>query len=212
MNDMRRNDYLRRRRDRRMRQDGRMDYRRNRGSSSGRDYAMGGRDYYSEPDYRDYAYPDRRSPYSMGHSSTQRSREFPRSPQFEVYGVGGMRPMERQDRMDGTYDYSSEDVEKEYEHKLHEWIEKLQSKNRFRQHTKEHILQQAHNMGVRFEEFDKEEFYAIYLMHVSDYPTISNEYNMYIRMAKDWLEDDDIPISPSEKVCKYLYTIVLDED
>lgn len=92
------------------------------------------------------------------------------------------------------------------------YVEKLQYKNRFKQHSKEHVLQQAHNMGVRFEEYSEEEFYAIYLMHVSDYPTISNEYNMYIRMAKDWLEDDDIPVSPSEKVCRYLYTIVLGED
>jgi hypothetical protein len=31
-------------------------------------------------------------------------------------------------------------------------------------------------------------------------------------MAKAWLEDKDLEIEPSEKVCKYLYEIVMAEE
>lgn len=216
MNDMRRNDYLRRRRDRRMGQD----YARGRGRdmrrrpmrrdsrdykdyNQGSGYAMDYRDYYPEPDYRDYN-ADPRAPYNpMVVRNDKHFGQPPRMAHFEMYGVGGMPP---------HYDYSSDDVDKEYEKDLHHWIEKLTPKNRFKLIHKDQVIQQAKNMGVKFEEYDEHEFYAIYLMHVTDYPTISNEYNMYIRMAKDWLEDDDLPISPSEKVCRYLYSIVLGED
>ena len=222
MNDMRRNDYLRRRRDRRMEQDyargrsrdmrrGRRGrdyemYRDSRGYSDyrrGSDYAMDRRDYYPEHIYRDYN-ADPREPYEpMATRGDEHYGQPPRMARFEMHGVGGMHPYG---------DYSSDDVDKEYEKDLHHWIEKLTPKNRFKLISKEQVLQQAKNMGVKFEEYDEHEFYAIYLMHVTDYPTISNEYNMYIRMAKDWLEDDDLPISPSEKVCRYLYSIVLGED
>ena len=67
-------------------------------------------------------------------------------------------------------------------------------------------------MKVDFDEFSEDDFYAIYLMEVSDYPSVSNDPRMYLGMAKAWLEDDDIAVDPSEKVCKYLYEIVLDED
>lgn len=79
--------------------------------------------------------------------------------------------------------------------------------------TKENVVAKAKEMRVEFKDFDEEEFYAIYLMHVSDYPSISNDARIYLSMAKSWLEDNDIAVDPSEKVCKYLYEIVLgDED
>lgn len=250
MNDMRRNDYLRRRHDRRRDMmgsdrrnpygsrggyvDSRSSYGRRGGYNDynmGRDYSMDSRDYASEHnrggasshDFRPYG-PER---YHGG----ERYGERPRPPQFEIYGIGGMRP--HNDYMDRDYnsgynrdyrndyrgdyygdgnDYSSHDMEQEYKKKLYEWTEKLNSKNRFNKVPMEHVIEQAKNMGIKFEEFDEDEFYAVYLMHVSDYPTISNEYNMYIRMAKDWLMDNDVSVSPSEKLCKYLYTIVLGED
>lgn len=257
MNDMRRNDYLRRREDRRrdmmMRRDSRNPYgsrggyvdsrnpygRRGgyRDHNMGRDMAMDSRDYAPEHN-RGGASPHDFGPHGPGYGvSYERPREHSRPAEFEIYGVGGMRPRNDygmsgdyrndyrgdyrndynsgNDYYDGNYDYrgdySSQGMEQEYKKKLHEWIEKLSKKNRFPV-SMDQVIQQAKNMGVKFEEFDEEEFYAIYLMVISDYPTISNEYNMYIRMAKDWIMDDDVAVSPSEKVCKYLYTIVLGED
>lgn len=178
-----------------------------------RDY-RDSRDYYSERDsrndYRDYAY-DRGSDYHMG---SQYSREHSRPMEYEMFGIGGMRP-----RMDyGDYrdyrdsrdyrDYGDEDMDKEYEEELHKWIEKLKKEDRFGW-SKEQIMQQAKSMGVKFEEYDENEFYATYLMMISDYPKSANEPHSYLAMAKAFLEDKDAKLKGSDKLCAYLYTIVL---
>jgi hypothetical protein len=49
-------------------------------------------------------------------------------------------------------------------------------------------------------------------MMVSDYKHIGNDPHIYLAMAKDWLMDDDVKMRGSDKVCAYLYTIVLGED
>jgi hypothetical protein len=48
-------------------------------------------------------------------------------------------------------------------------------------------------------------------MMMSDYKTIANDPMAYIMMAKEWLEDDDVMVSPSEKLCIYLYKIIKGE-
>lgn len=105
-------------------------------------------------------------------------------------------------------DYAME--EKEYHKKLHEWTNKLKAKDRFGV-PKEQVMKQAENMGVKFDKFTPEEFYATYLMMVSDYKKVANDYNMYISLAKDWLEDDDVKVKGGDKLCAYLYYVVLGE-
>lgn len=105
------------------------------------------------------------------------------------------------------YAYHSD---KHYEKDLHEWTEHLKSKDRFRI-RKEDIILNAKNMGVKFEEFTEDEFYAVYLMMVSDYRAVANDFRSYLNMAKEWLMDDDVEVSPSEKVCIYMYEIVKGE-
>lgn len=100
----------------------------------------------------------------------------------------------------------------EYMRDIKEWTKRLSAKNRFNNIPEQQVIMQAKNMGVRFDDFTEEEFYAIYLAMVSDYTTISNDYNTYIRMAVDFFKDDDVAVSPSEKVCIYLYKIVLGEE
>lgn len=118
-------------------------------------------------------------------------------------------------RYDRNYrDYSEDDYDKEYHEDLMDWIKKLKKMDRFNL-SKEQAVMKAKEMNVKFDEFDEDEFYAIYLMHVSDYPQLANEPHTYLAMTKAWLEDKDLHISPSEKVCKYLYEIVMakeDED
>lgn len=189
----------------------------------GRDYAMDrmdhnseygrGRDYSNGSDYRG-------SDYHMGN---QPYGQYPGSMQFYGYGVGQMPMMDRNDYGDynrgGRNDYNSDYAnyndyameEKEYEKHLHEWINKLKSKDRFGV-PKEQVLKQAENMGVRFDKFTPEEFYATYLMMISDYKKVANDYNMYISLAKEWLEDDDIKVKGGDKLCAYLYYIVLGEE
>lgn len=187
--------------------------------NSGRDYAMGGMDYNSEhyggDDYRnrsDY----RTSDYHMG---GQYYKQHPGSMQH--YGHEMNEHMSGHDYCRGTYDmkndysdYASYNdyamEEKEYEKNLHEWVNKLKSKDRFGV-PKEQVIKQAENMGVKFNKFTPDEFYAVYLMLISDHKKVANDYNMYISLAKDWLEDDDVAEQGGDKLCAYLYYIVLGE-
>lgn len=187
---MRREDYLRDRAERRM-------YRRNR-----RD-----RGFYPMDDYdteRSHERYPRRSEYRAMDERYPMEYEQPRE-RYRDYNYD-MRYDYRRGR-----DYADSDYDKEYEEDLQEWISKLKKFDRFGL-TKEQVIQRAREMKVEFKDFDENEFYAIYLMHVSDYPTISNDSRIYLGMAKSWLEDKDIAVDPSEKVCKYLYEIVMPED
>lgn len=148
-------------------------------------------EYDSRMDYRrDYEY-DR-----MGYDS-----HYPRSMEYESRGVI---------RRDYGPDYAKE-KEKEYMEDLMEWIHKLSKMDTFNI-PKHQIIEQAKGMGIRFDEYTEEEFYATYLMHVSDYKGIGQNHHTYIAMAKKFLEDEDLKISPSEKLCRYLDYIVLASD
>ena len=161
-----------------------------------------GMDYnYSMPEY-DSRYDYRGSEYPREHS---------RPMQYELYGVGGMRP-----RMDYDYGYNygydyAKESEKEYEKDLHEWVEKLKKYDRFGW-SKEQVIQQAKDMGVKFSDYDEMEFYATYIMLMSDFKKTGNDPYIYLSMAKEFLEDDDVKLKGSEKLCAYLYTIVLGEE
>ena len=63
-------------------------------------------------------------------------------------------------------------------------------------------------MGVKFEDYNEEEFLTTYYMVLSDYPKIANEPHTYLALAKDWLEDKDTALKGSEKLCAYYYEIV----
>lgn len=188
MRDMRRNRYMRDRAERK---------RMSRGMRRDRNYRSMG-DYDYDPEY-DYRYDSRRDRNRYDDEERYMGYERPRK-RMGTYNV------------DVSRDYADNDYDEEYEHDLNEWIQKLKKKDRFNM-TKENVVAKAKEMRVEFKDFDEDEFYAIYLMHVSDYPSISNDVRIYLSMAKSWLEDNDIAVDPSEKVCKYLYEIVLgDED
>ena len=108
-------------------------------------------------------------------------------------------------------DGSDYDDEKEYHKELEEWIHKLKAYDRFKI-PKDELINKAHSMGVKFHNFDEMEFYAVYLMLLSDFKQVANDPHHYLAMAKEWLEDKDAKRQGSEKVCAYLYTIVLGED
>jgi hypothetical protein len=192
------NKYLRdramRRSGRRDRMDGRNPYGSRGGyvrdSRRGRGYdrAMDERYDYAERSRGDYRGYDRYNGYDEAYD---RDYEYDR----EHYGR----------------DYAEEEMDKEYEEKLHEWIKKLKKKDRFAS-SKEDIIRKAKSMDVKFDEFTEDEFYAVYLMMVSDYKHVANDPHHYLAMAKEWLMDDDVEMRGSDKVCAYLYTIVLGEN
>lgn len=100
---------------------------------------------------------------------------------------------------------------KEYEHALKDWIKKLERKDRFGS-SKDEIIRKAKSMDVKFDKFDEDEFYATYLMMISDFKHVANDPHHYLAMAKEWLMDDDVALTGSDKLCAYLYTIVLGEE
>lgn len=113
-------------------------------------------------------------------------------------------------RYDNNMDYADEETKETYHEDLKKWIKKLKKKDIFGM-SEDEIINQAKQMGVKFEDFDEEEFIAVYFMLVSDYKQVSNAPQTYLVMAKEWLEDDDIAVSPSEKLCIYMYDIVMGE-
>lgn len=178
--------------------------------SNRRNTGMGeDRRYYQEP-YMDYKRPgesyrvydyEMRNDYARGRN---RGPEYNKDDDYRY-------ERRRDYRGDYRSDYSDEDYDEEYYEDLEKWIKKLKKDDRFGL-NKEQVIQKAQEMGVSFKDYDEEEFYAIYLMHMSDYPQVANEPHTYLAMAKAWLEDKDLHIEPSEKVCKYLYEIVMAEE
>lgn len=171
--------------------------------SRGRDYRMDSTYDRSEYDGRDYRGYDSRYDREDGHYPMERPREYYGPRKFEMYGMTGR--LEDFNR----YDYAKE--EDSYKQDLEEWIHKLKKKDKFSL-DKHQISDMAKQMGVKFDEYSKEEFYAIYLAMTTDHPKVSNEPRFYVSLAKDFFDDDDTAKRNSEKVCAYLYYIVLGDD
>lgn len=161
-----------------------------RGRNRRYDRAMDERHDYAEYDRGDYRRYDREYEDERDYRDYEYDREHRRDYEYEE-------------------DYASE--KKDYEKKLKEWIQELKRKDRFGS-SKEDIIRKAKSMDVKFDEFDEDEFYAVYLMMVSDFKHVANDPHHYLAMAKEWLMDDDVEMTGSDKVCAYLYTIVLGEN
>lgn len=161
-------------------------------------------DRYDSARGRDGHYPEER------YMEREQFRKYPRMYDYDMRGdYRDNRYYDRRDSRDR--DYAEEDMDEEYKQDLEKWISKIKKDDRFGL-PKDQVIQKAKSMKVDFKDFTEEEFYAIYLMHVSDYPSVANEPHTYLAMAKAWLEDKDLKIEPSEKVCKYLYEIVMAEE
>lgn len=103
------------------------------------------------------------------------------------------------------------DMHKQYHEDLERWRDKLRKRDKFKLMPSD-IINKAKQMGVKFEHYSELEFEVVYYMLMSDFTTVSTEPHRYLAMAKEWLEDDDIEVSPSEKLCIYYYKIVKGED
>lgn len=167
---------------------------RGRGRDRGMDYGNYNSEYDSRNSYpMDYNYRGQDSHHGgQYYGEPYRPMEYP---------MMGMYPY------DMGMDYGKE--EKEYREHLHKWTEKLKKKDRFRKEKPE-IIQMARSMGAKFDNYDEDEFVAIYYMTVSD---IRNELipspQQAVLYAIDWIEDDDVEMKGSDKVCSYLYATVL---
>ena len=152
------------------------------------------RRYYVEDDYDDFGY-DRRM-YSEDY----------RGEDYYDYARSGRKSGSR--RRDYMHDYG--EVEDEYHDDIERWITKLKKKDKFGL-SKDQVLQKAKEMNIKLDEVTDDELYAIYLMLSSDYGELMNDPHMILAMTKKFIDDDDIAVSPSEKICIYMYKIVKGE-
>ena len=62
--------------------------------------------------------------------------------------------------------------------------------------SKENITNKAKQMGINFDKFTEEELEVATMMVYTDYCKTLGTSNMdlYLRLAKDWLEDDDVAV------------------
>ena len=105
-------------------------------------------------------------------------------------------------------DYGETLSEKELEH----WCEKLkkqlddQEKQMFH---KDMISQKAKSMGMQMQGFGEKELEVATLLAYTDYKrTIGKNPDMAIRLAYDWLTDDDVAVKGAEKLAVYYDCIV----
>lgn len=180
------------------------------------DYDIGIRNVHTGEDHRDYrdysSYGGYRgsgmyNPYASDFAHDRDYRDY-RDHRSDYNDYNDYNDYRGRDR-----DYDMRDSggsEEKYHEDIKRWSEKLKNKDRFNI-KKEDVINQAKQMGIKFDEFTEDEFYVVYLMMISDYKTVSNEFRTYLGMAKEWLMDDDIEVDPSEKLCIYYYEIVKGE-
>lgn len=118
--------------------------------------------------------------------------------------------------MDYGYDFAGDFGERLTKTELEHWDKKLlkkipeRDKNFF---TKENIVSRAKSMGVQMNDFNEEELFTTVLMMYTDYcDSVGQSYDMYVKLAKNFLEDDDTSVSGGLKLAVYYDCIVEGED
>lgn len=164
--------------------------------------AMGRFNGYWGVHEQDYARGDRGD---MGYRNyDMRGRDYG----YPMYDMRGGRDY----GYDDYGDYGETLSEKELEH----WCEKLkkqlddQEKQMFH---KDMISQKAKSMGMQMKDFGEKELEVATLMVYTDYKrTIGKNPDMAIRLAYDWLTDDDVAVKGAEKLAVYYDCIVEGDD
>lgn len=119
-------------------------------------------------------------------------------------------------RRDYNYDRRSRDYHKSKmldEEDLERWTRKLTEQLEQKEkplYKMDEIIKKAETMGVRFDKFTPYEFYVTVLMMLTDYKKsiASLSPEMYIKLAKDWLCDEDASLKYGEKLAAYYNHIV----
>ena len=121
---------------------------------------------------------------------------------------------------DYGYDYAGDYGEGLTRDELEEWKMKLmkeveeKDKHFF---TKENISMKARNLGAKMKDYNEEELCFVTLMVYTDYCKTIKKYagtnmDIYIELAKDWLEDEDSELKGSERLAVYHDCIIEGED
>lgn len=132
---------------------------------------------------------------------------------YAGYGSRGDRARNRRDYRYRDYgeneEYLSDDELMEWSREL---LKDVEEKDKGYM-TRENITQRAKDMGVKFKDFTEDEFVVTSLMMYTDYCDTLGTGNLdvYLKLAKDWLEDDDVEVQGSEKLSVYYDEIVCGE-
>ena len=137
---------------------------------------------------RDYGYDD----YGMDYARGGRGRDY-------GYDYAG--------------DYGENLTKQELEHWKKKLMEKVDDKDK-QFFSKENLTQKAKQMGIELEKFSAEELEVATLLMYTDYGKTLGTSNMdlYVRLAKDWLEDKDVAMKGGEKLAVYFDCIVEGEE
>lgn len=157
------------------------------------DYARGrGRDYNYMDDYprenmRDYNYG----------ANYPRGRDYGYMPYYPPYMM----------------DYASHGGEYMSDKELKMWADKLMKEVEEKDKaflSRENIRKRADEMGIKFEKYSFEEFYVVVLMKYTDHCKTLGTANMdiYLKLAKDFFEDEDTNVRYGEKLAAYYDYIV----
>lgn len=148
------------------------------------------------------------------YNSRGSDHRYRREPQYNSdyrYEDRNYRPYQEPRVYNDYRPYREEDYgDDEYKREIRKLIDRLKQRDRFNL-PKTEVISKARKMNVNFDNYDEDEFYLVYLMQVTDYPSIAQDPHTYIAMARDWLEDDDVMRKGCEKLCAYVYEIVLGE-
>lgn len=150
--------------------------------------------YYGMPNQEDYARSGRRDyGYDMGNYYNRQSMD---------YGYP---------RYDYGYDYGESD-ERLSEEELEHWCKKLKGQLDDREKqmfSKEMIIQKAKQMGKEMKGFSEKELEVATLMIYTDYKkSIGQNPDLAIKLAYDWLTDEDVAVKGGEKLAVYYDCIV----
>lgn len=181
---------------------------------------------YSDSENERYNY-ERSEDYARGNRRDGHSEEYYQPVEFMgkfngYYGVGneydyargrhdygcGDYHHEAKGRANGAYLLSDEELRKISE----DLLRKIDEKDR-QFLTKEHIRRKVDEIGIKFERFTFEELYMTMLMLFKDYNKILGTANIdiYPKLARAFLEDDDAAVRYGEKLALYYDYIVMGE-
>lgn len=168
--------------------------------------------YSDAQGYRNYG----RSIYPTGLSSNQYARQLDRNSDY----YGDMT------RRVGYFDYNTYDQAydmrdgRDMDHnfkltptEIRKWDKELKRTIRNGGMSVDQIQQMAQQLGIRFEEFTPELLTVTANMIESDYgETLKGDPMLYVKLAKDFLCDEDFDGTPEEKAYLYYTAIANKED
>ena len=188
---------------------------------SQQDMARNRRDYESGRQYdMGYGYGDGHYPMSEGKTY------FP----IEAMGTfNGYYGMPEQDYARGGrdygysrmgYDYAGDYGEKLSKEELEHWKKKLlkEVEEKDKQFFESQMIpQKARQMGIQMKDYNEEELCVATLMVYTDYcktlkPLAGANMDIYVKLARDWLEDEDSAVKGGEKLAIYYDCIIAGED